>query len=95
VVHESVHAMQDVAGGKLFSERGSIFTKEAENEAAAYVAGELFDIYSGVAPTSKIGVYVQAAVIADSLKNKSNAAVDTKDSDVLMIAYLRASCLHV
>jgi hypothetical protein len=85
VVHESVHAMQDVAGGMLFSERGSIFTKEAENEAAAYVAGALFDIYSGVAPTSKIGVYVQAAAIADSIKNKPNAAVDTKEADVLRL----------
>lgn len=85
VIHESVHAMQDVAGGMLFSERGSIFTKEAENEAAAYVAGALFEIYSGVTPSSKIGVYVQAAAIADSIKNKPNAAVDTKDSDVLRL----------
>jgi hypothetical protein len=86
VLHESVHAMQDVGGGKVISERGSMFGTESENEAAAYVAGALFEIYSGSkVPPSTLNVFVKAWSIAQSLQDTPGAIVPKLDADQLRI----------
>jgi hypothetical protein len=82
VVHEAVHAIQDIAGGTLYSTRGSIFTSESENESAAYIAQELYGCYESIpAPGSSIGGRptrylpqpVKARLIAESIKDNKNA----------------------
>jgi outer membrane protein OmpA-like peptidoglycan-associated protein len=83
MLHESIHAMQDLAGGQLWSERGSVFTYESENEAAAYVGGALFDIYSGIPLTSNVQVFIFADQIGQSIKGKPNAVVSSADAAVL------------
>jgi outer membrane protein OmpA-like peptidoglycan-associated protein len=86
ILHESVHAMQDVAGGTLLSARGSVFTKYAENETAAFIAGALFNLYA----SSSTGwgddpLFVFADQIAQSIQNRRGAAVPKAE-----LAMLRA-----
>jgi hypothetical protein len=86
ILHESVHVMQDVGGGKVISERGSMFVTDSENEAAAYVAGALFLICSG----GKLGegspnLALQALSIAQSIKDTPGAVVPKSDADILRV----------
>jgi hypothetical protein len=80
LVHESVHAMQDIDFGYDFS-RGDYFTLESENEAAAYVAGALYDIYKNInrnyVAATPWGV---AHVIADKIKDTPGASVSDADA---------------
>ena len=83
VLHESVHAMQDINLGR--PSRGTSSTYETENEAVAYVAGCLYYIYK----TNSAGIdgasphWDQAFKIAGKIKNNPGAVVADADVDEL------------
>jgi hypothetical protein len=89
ILHESVHAMHDIAIGTLCMPggRGCIFTTRTENEATAYVAGALFSLYdTGVIPdgVSNSGDHwVKAFEIANSIRNVKGAVVPAADATSL------------
>jgi hypothetical protein len=79
LVHESVHAMQDINYGNDFS-RGDYFTMESENEAAAYVAGVLYDMYKNQDTHYTSATWLAAKAIA--LKIKDTPGAEVSDADV-------------
>jgi len=80
LVHESVHAMQDIDYGYDFS-RGDYFTLESENEAAAYVAGALYDIYKKIGRSDAAATpWGAARAIADKIKDTPGAVVSDADA---------------
>jgi hypothetical protein len=83
IVHEAIHAMQDITGGSWYSERGSIFTTFAENEAAAYVGAALYSLYS----TGEVftgSAHDEAFMIARSLQGRAGARVPEAQAKHLM-----------
>jgi hypothetical protein len=85
IVHESIHAMQDIAGGTQYSPRGSIYTSETENEAAAYVGGALFSLYDTGAVYGG-HPHATAFRIAQSIQNVKGARVSDTDATILRTA---------
>jgi hypothetical protein len=89
ILHESVHALDDIAIGTLCMPggRGCIFTTRTENEATAYVAGALFSLYdTGVVPdgVSNSGDHwVKAFEIAQAIRNMKGAVVPAADASSL------------
>jgi hypothetical protein len=89
ILHESVHAMHDIAVGTLClpGGRGCIFSTRTENEATAYVAGALFSLYdTGVVPdgVSNSGDHwVKAFEIAQAIRNVKGAVVPATDATSL------------
>ena len=75
IVHECIHALHDVYGGKrLSSERGSGFSTRADNEAAAYVGEALFSLYDTGAVYSD-SIRDVSFAIATRIKGSAGAAV--------------------
>lgn len=94
ILHEAVHAIQDIAGGTIWSPRGSVFTTETENEAAAYVAGALLDIYEGRAAPAAPPQYPAAALIAGMLKDVKGGAVSELAADSLRLIIATRPVYH-
>jgi hypothetical protein len=88
IVHESVHAMQDINYGYDFS-RGDYFTLESENEGAAYVAGVLYDMYRGNGTDYTAVSWNAAKVVANKIKDTPGAVVSTPD-----VMHLRDVIVH-
>src|ERR1700749_573285 len=82
LVHEAVHAMQDINYGYDFT-RGDYFTMESENEAAAYVAGVLYDMYKNLDTNYTDSVWKVAKGIALKIKNTPGAEVSDADTRAL------------
>ena len=91
IIHESVHAMHDIAGGKYYnSGRGSLLTTESENEAAAHVAGGLYLRYdANLIYDGSIGFPVVVNKIVDSIKGRPGARVS--DSDAMTLRHFIAA----
>ena len=91
IIHESVHAMHDIAGGNYYSSgRGSRLTTRSENEAAAYVAGGLYLRYETnqkVAETDSFDLMTNK--IVDSIQNRQGARVS--DSDAMTLRHFIAA----
>lgn len=83
IVHEAIHAMHDMAGSTWFSERGSMFTTAAENEAAAYVGGALYTLYSSSETFTK-SPHDLAFAIAKSIAGRRGASVPSAQAKRLM-----------
>jgi hypothetical protein len=88
ILHESVHAMQDVNLGR--PSRGTASTYETENEAAAYVAGCLYYLYktndnstNEIDFTQLFPHFDQAFKIAAKIKDKPGSVVAADDADEL------------
>jgi hypothetical protein len=71
--------MQDINYGNDFS-RGDYFTMESENEAAAYVAGVLYDMYKNQDTHYTSATWLAAKAIA--LKIKDTPGAEVSDADV-------------
>jgi hypothetical protein len=82
ILHECVHAMQDLDYGYDFS-RGDYFTMESENEAVAYVAGCLYDFYKLPNPAYTGMAWVAAQKIAVKIKDTPGAVVSDADVQTL------------
>ena len=78
IVHESVHAMQDINYGYDFS-RGDYFTSQSENEGAAYVARALYEIYRKSDIKHIASVYPAAKALADKIKDTPGAILSAQD----------------
>jgi hypothetical protein len=90
LIHECVHAMQDIAAGMPRSPPGSRPTTQSENEAAAYIAAMLFLIYEnpGVRlsyPPSADKHWIKALEIAYKIENAKGAHVSDVDAIILRI----------
>lgn len=98
IIHECVHARRDCSGGQLHTSTGLIKTTSLSDEAAAYVAGALFDVYEEAARglrmpfppswTQGDAVYDTAFTIALKLREKRGDAVDPNDSKTLREAIM-------
>lgn len=89
VVHECVHAMQDVLGGASWLNfRGApALTLGVDNEAAAYVAGELYFIYAAAGERRTTHpIYVAASAIARKIADRPGAFVAIDDVFALRTA---------
>jgi hypothetical protein len=82
ILHECVHALQDIDYGYDFS-RGDYFTMESENEAAAYVAGCLYDCYKLPNSVYTSAVWIAAQKIAVKIKDSPGAVVSEADTRTL------------
>jgi hypothetical protein len=82
LVHESVHALQDIDYGYDFA-HGDYFTLESENEAAAYVAGVLYDMYKNLDTSYSAPTWVAAKAIASKIKDTPGAVVSDADATSL------------
>jgi hypothetical protein len=78
ILHECVHALQDIDYGYDFS-RGDYFTMESENEAAAYVAGCLYDNYKNLNTNYNAQSWDAAQKIAVKIKDTPGAVVSDDD----------------
>jgi hypothetical protein len=78
ILHECVHALQDIDYGYDFS-RGDYFTMESENEAAAYVAGCLYDNYKNLNTNYNEQSWDAAQKIAVKIKDTPGAVVSDDD----------------
>ena len=68
MLHESVHAMQDIRGAIAYGSWGAAVQTKSECEAAAYVAGSLYYYYAtGFFPQSNVEVFLRANRIAESV----------------------------
>jgi hypothetical protein len=68
LLHESVHAMQDIRGAIAYGSWGAAIQTKSECEAAAYVAGSLYHYYAtGFFPESNVEIFLQANRIAESV----------------------------
>lgn len=90
ILHECVHALHDVYGAGYYHPRGgSRFMTEVENEAAAYVAGSLYELYETgtLSPTSN-PAFTNSDLIAKRIGSLRGAYVSTAELDALRIAIL-------
>ncbi len=84
IVHECVHSLQDIYGGDVYpSDRGSKFVTESENEAAAYVAGQLYLIYKTGKPSGGSNIRYISGQIAQRIKDQPGAFVSIQEMDAL------------
>jgi hypothetical protein len=85
IVHECVHALHDVYGGGFFHPRGgSRYITASENEAAAYVAGDLYHLYETGRPLrGSDTVFFHADKIAKRIMNQRGAFVSTEEAIAL------------
>ena len=68
MLHESVHAMQDIRGAVAYGSWGAAIQTKSECEAAAYVAGALYQFYAtGSYPESNVEIFQVANLIAESV----------------------------
>ena len=81
ILHESVHAMQDLAFGQVYPSRGTFYTYETENEAAAYVAGALYYKFATGKADDQSGEasFDEAARIAKILEDKPGGVASDED----------------
>jgi predicted NAD/FAD-binding protein len=80
MLHESVHAMQDIRGAIAYGRWGAAVQTKSECEAAAYVAGSLYRYYAtGFFPRSNVEVFLQANRIAESV-TRGRTTVTAADS---------------
>jgi hypothetical protein len=92
IVHECVHALRDAAGTKIRTSRGTMTTLALSDEAAAYVAGALFNIYDttpvGGTPATPSwatgsGIYPLAHSIAVTMSTQTGFAVTPQSAKSL------------
>jgi hypothetical protein len=81
IVHEAVHAMQDVRYG-VQKNGGSVMTR-SETEAAAYVAAALCFYYETGGYYEEDAISIVAAAIAKKLKDRPGAIASYSDTLVL------------
>jgi hypothetical protein len=68
MLHESVHAMQDIRGAVAYGSWGAAIQTNSECEAAAYVAGALYQFYAtGSFPESKVALFQVANLVAETV----------------------------
>ncbi len=84
IVHESIHAMNDIRGAWASSPSGGEWTTYTQDEVSAYIAGALFMRYDFGGPTqqwlnSNPPEYAAADTIAGSIMNTKGAIVPEKD----------------
>ena len=78
MLHECVHAMQDIRGSVAYGSWGAAIQTKSECEAAAYVAGALYNFYAtGGFVQSRIGVFTLANLIAESIVRGQTTVSDT------------------
>jgi len=89
ILHECVHALHDMYGGGYYHPKGgSQFVKAIDNEAAAYVADQLFYLYDTGMVQNHDRVADVAGVIARRIVNKRGAFVTTAETNALRVALL-------
>jgi hypothetical protein len=78
ILHESVHAMQDIRGSVAYGSWGAAVQTKSECEAAAYVAGALYFYYAnGYFLRSNVGVFLLANGIAELIARGQTTVSDT------------------
>jgi hypothetical protein len=90
ILHECVHALHDMHGaGYYHPSSGSRFMTEVENEAAAYVAGSLYELYeTGTLSATSNPAFTNSDLIAKRIGSLRGAYVSTAELDALRIAIL-------
>ena len=87
ILHECVHALHDIYGGGSYHPKGgSRFVSASENEAAAYVADQLFYLYETGTVQNHDRIADVAGVIAKRIRNQRGAFVTTAEATALRIA---------
>ena len=87
ILHECVHALHDMYGGGYYHPKGgSRFISASENEAAAYVADQLFYLYETGTVQNHDRIADVAGVIARRIMNRRGAFVTTAEATALRIA---------
>jgi hypothetical protein len=87
ILHECIHALHDMYGGGYYHPRGgSRFVSASENEAAAYVADQLFYLYETGTVQNHDRIADIAGVIARRIMNRRGAFVTTAEATALRIA---------
>jgi hypothetical protein len=75
MVHESTHALRALT----YTRQSQMLIAATQNEAAAYVAGALYDLYVGSPNGSFQPIFIKAAQIAQSIKDRKGALVSPQD----------------
>lgn len=89
ILHECVHAMHDVFGGKrIVSEYGSGFATRADNEAAAWVADALFSLYDTGQRYATGPIEDVAFAIAEGLRASRGTNVSLADAHAMRTAIM-------
>jgi hypothetical protein len=98
IIHECVHALRDAQGRKLRTSRGTMTTLALSDEAAAYVAGALFNIFdttpAGSTPSTPTWAVNDpkllglAHSIAVTMSTQNGYAVDPRDAKRLRDAIM-------
>lgn len=87
ILHECVHALHDMYGGGTYHPKGgSRFVSASENEAAAYVADQLFYLYETGTVQNHDRIADVAGVIAKRIMNRRGAFVTMAEATALRIA---------
>jgi hypothetical protein len=87
ILHECIHALHDMYGGGYYHPKGgSRFVSASENEAAAYVADQLFYLHETGTVQNHDRIADVAGVIAKRIMNRRGAFVTTAEARALRIA---------
>lgn len=95
IVHESVHALRDAFGPKVLTRAGRVRTIKVSEEAAAFVAGALFDVYdtpntaNSVSPPWAVGGSPYDVAYGIALRIASNDGVDVTASEGIALDALK------
>jgi hypothetical protein len=89
ILHECVHALHDIYGGGTYHPKGgSRFVSASENEAAAFVADQLYYLYETGTVQNHDHIADAAGVIAKRIMNRRGAFVTTAEATALRVAII-------